>query len=97
MDEVVVVAHLVLKRPVDEEVQAALMRLVAATRAEDGCLEYVAHLRLDEPRRVLFHERWRDRSCLDRHSASAHLQAFAEALEGRLAAAPEVSLWRKLG
>lgn len=96
-EEVTVVAHMVFRKPLDEALPERLDALVAATRAEDGCLEYSAHLRLDEPGRVLFYERWRDQAALDAHSRSAHVAAYREFAGPRLAAAPELSLWRRRG
>lgn len=95
-DEITVVAHLALKTPVDETVRQALEDVVAATRAEDGCLEYSAHVRQEDPRRVLFYERWRDRAALEAHWASAHLAAYRDIVGPRAASAPEVSLWGRL-
>ncbi|HEY7930604.1 MAG TPA: putative quinol monooxygenase [Steroidobacteraceae bacterium] len=59
-------ANLTAARPV-------MARMVQASRAEDGCLEYSYAEDVLEPGLIRITERWRDRSCLERHFASAHI------------------------
>ena len=47
----------ILPERLDTALQA-LKPLVAATRLEDGCLQYDAHQCLDDPGRILIFERW---------------------------------------
>jgi quinol monooxygenase YgiN len=95
---VVVTAVMHFTGAIDAEIRAALDRLVAAVRAEDGCLEYAAHVRRDAPDagEVLMIERWRDAAALDVHGASPHLLAFRKSLAGRIAAPSDVIRWRGL-
>jgi quinol monooxygenase YgiN len=51
----------------------AMARMIRASRAEDGCLDYSYAEDVLEPGLILVTERWRDRSCLEHHFASAHL------------------------
>lgn len=95
-DAIVLVAELTFNDPVDDEVRRALAAVVAATRAEPGCLEYAAHLHAEDPRRVFFYERWQDQPALDGHNASAHLAAFRAVVRPRLAGVPVLSFWRRL-
>jgi quinol monooxygenase YgiN len=59
-----------------DEARAAMDAMIAASRAEDGCLEYGYAPDLAEP--GLFHviERWRDRAAFDGHVAAPHLAAW---------------------
>lgn len=95
--ELVLFAELTFLEPAGSELLAALADVMKHTRAEEGCLEYTAHLHAEDQRRVLFHERWADQGCLDRHWASEHLAAFREFVTPRLAAPTTLSFWRKLG
>lgn len=95
-NSVILLAELAFSKPVDEAVQSALDAVAAATRQEPGCLEYAAHLHAEDPRRVLFYERWKDQSALDAHNGSAHLAAFRAAVGPRLACAPVLGFWRRL-
>jgi quinol monooxygenase YgiN len=50
-------------------------KLTVATRTEPGCLMYVAHRSLTEPRRFFLYEQYTDQAALDAHRAAPH---FAE-------------------
>lgn len=52
---------------------AAMKRMILASRAEDGCLDYSYAEDVLEPGLVHVHELWRDQSSLQRHWASAHI------------------------
>lgn len=56
-----------------------MARMIASSRAEEGCLAY--HYAPDLIDAGLIHviERWRDRSALDRHFSSAHLAEWRAA------------------
>jgi len=89
-------AALTFAEPVAEPVLLGLAEVVGATRQEPGCLMYVAHVHAEDPRRVLFYERWKDQAALDAHNASAHLAAFRALVGPRLAAPTDLSFWKRL-
>lgn len=94
--EVTLLAALAFAEPVDAPVLAALDAVVAETRREPGCLDYAAHVHAEDPRRVLFYERWADQGALDRHWASEHLAVFREFAAPRLSVPTELGFWRRL-
>lgn len=51
----------------------AMTAMVAASRAEDGCLDYAYAFDLIDPGLIRVTELWRDRAALDRHFAAPHL------------------------
>lgn len=51
-------------------------RVVAATRAEDGCFAYSYAQDLFDPGLIHVSEKWRDRAALQAHFKSAHMQAW---------------------
>lgn len=53
-----------------------MARMVQATQAEDGCLEYSYAEDVLEPGLIHVKELWRDQVALDRHFASEHIQAW---------------------
>ena len=55
--------------------------VIAASRAEDGCLVYGFAVDVQDP--ALYHvfEIWRDQACLDAHFQSAHMAAWRAARE----------------
>lgn len=95
--EVTLLAELTFKTPLELADLAALETVVEQTRAEQGCLGYAAHVHAEDPCRVLFQERWEDQGALDRHWASEHLATFREHAASRLAVAPTLTFWRRLG
>lgn len=52
-------------------------KVVTATRAEDGCIEYAYAQDLFDPGLIRVSEKWRDRAALDAHFHSAHMKTWA--------------------
>lgn len=61
------------------EAREVMTRMVEASRAEDGCHEYVYAEDVLEPGLVHVKELWRDQAALDRHFGSDHLAAWRAA------------------
>ncbi|WP_439887473.1 putative quinol monooxygenase [Pseudomonas sp. MBLB4123] len=59
-----------------DTVEAGLRLLVAASRAEAGCLQYDLHRHRDNPRVFVMLEQWHDAAALAAHQRSAHYLAF---------------------
>jgi len=77
MPELLTVVAEMAARPGNEDrLRSALLALVEPTRKEEGCVQYDLHVATDQPGRFVFYENWTSREMLDRHLASAHLQAF---------------------
>ena len=55
--------------------------VIAASRAEDGCLAYAFGLDLADAGLVQVFERWRDQAALDAHFQSPHMAAWRQARE----------------
>lgn len=56
--------------------RAIMARMIEASRAEAGCLEYSYAEDLRDRGLIHVKERWKDRSALDEHFKSAHLAAW---------------------
>ncbi len=54
-----------------------LRHLVAHTRREPGNLAYTVHRSLDEPRRILIYELYRDDAALEAHRNATYFAAHA--------------------
>jgi quinol monooxygenase YgiN len=85
MATVTVVAQLTVMHDRIETVRAELLKLVAATRTEEGCSEYRLHQDLDNPALFIFYENWQTMACLERHLQSPHFQAYIAAVDGMIA------------
>ena len=56
--------------------RSAMLRMVEASRAEDGCIEYSYAEDMVEPGLIRVQEHWRDQPSLHRHFASEHIAAW---------------------
>lgn len=70
-----------------QEVIDAVVKMVRASRAEDGCYDYTFARDLADPHTLVLFERWRDQGALAAHGASAHMAEFQKVM----AANPPVS------
>ncbi len=60
----------------DEALIAEVVKMVRASRKEDGCLDYSFARDIADPAVLVLFERWRDREALAAHGASTHMAAF---------------------
>lgn len=61
---------------------AAALKLMEATKAEDGCLVYRFYTDILNPRRFRIYEEWRDEAALAAHFKAPHMHAFREKMSG---------------
>lgn len=66
-------------------VKTELLKLVAITLEEEGCIQYQLHQDNDRPELFLFYEKWQNRELWQQHMANDHLQAYMAATEGAVA------------
>lgn len=74
----------------------ALMKLVAPTRRETGCINYDLHQSTENPAKFLFHENWTSKAHLDAHLATPHIAELKARLDELCVAPPEITLWDKI-
>ena len=67
-----------LGRPIDAATRKAIVEMVRASRAEDGCIDYAFASDLADPDTLILFERWRDQAALDARGKSDHMAAFQE-------------------
>jgi len=84
MSTVTVVAKVTAKKGFVESVRCELLKLIAPTRAEEGCLEYRLHQDQADPAVFIFYENWQSEACLARHMESDHFKNYLCAVDGRL-------------
>jgi quinol monooxygenase YgiN len=63
--------------------------LVAASRAEPGCVHYALYEEVDADNDFVFVEEWESQEALERHLAMPHIAAFKQAVYPTLVAAPD--------
>jgi quinol monooxygenase YgiN len=55
-------------------VEQILRTMTAATRAERGCLQYIAHRSTDDPRHFFLYEAYEDEAAFTQHGESEHFK-----------------------
>jgi quinol monooxygenase YgiN len=95
-DIVTLLASMTFHEAVDNTVLKALATLVAAVRQEPGCLAYAAHVHAEDPKRVLFYERWQNKAALAVHAAAAPLTLFRETMGPRIVGPSDMTFWKRL-
>ena len=61
----------------EKEVAILFQKLEAASRQEPGCLMYVVHQHVDNPKQFFIYEQYRDAAALEAHRNSPHFQELA--------------------
>jgi quinol monooxygenase YgiN len=82
MAEVQVIAWHTMAPGAEPEVLAVLPRLLAATRAEPGCVSFDAYRRIDDDSSYVLLERFVSAEAFAEHRGSAH---FQDIVEGQIA------------
>ena len=82
MSQLTVVAKVVAKESAVESVKSELLKLVAPTREEDGCIDYNLHQDNDHPAVFIFYENWASAACLEKHMHSDHFKTYIKAVNG---------------
>lgn len=63
-----------------DRLRATFAETLAATRKEEGCLEYSFAVDVLDPNILRIAERWQDDAAVAAHGKSAHMAAFGAAL-----------------
>lgn len=83
----VIVMGTVRVDPADiEALRPAMAAMVAASRAEDGCLEYAYSLDMLEGGLVRVSELWTSEAALQAHFQTPHMATWRQALAGKVQA-----------
>jgi quinol monooxygenase YgiN len=84
-DMLTIVANIYANPDKIDLVQGELEKLVAITRAEEGCIQYDLHQDNENPTHFMFFENWESRKLWQTHMNAPHLAAYGEATEGAVA------------
>lgn len=81
MAPLTIIAKLKAKPGSEEQLYEACRKLVAPTRAEEGCINYDMHRSIEDPGLVMFYENWETKPLWERHMESPHLSEFSAETE----------------
>lgn len=84
MPKITVVAKIVAKKESMESVKSELLKMIAPTRKENGCIEYRLHQDNNDPAEFIFYENWESAVCLEKHMSSDHFKSYVNAVDGML-------------
>jgi quinol monooxygenase YgiN len=76
-----------------DEALGAFERLVAASRAEEGCVSYELLQNVEDQHDLTFVEEWASKAILDSHFQTPHFQAIAARVDELLTAPPEIKIY----
>ncbi|MBX7540960.1 putative quinol monooxygenase [Qipengyuania sphaerica] len=82
-----------LGRTIDAAMQKAMVEMVRASRAEDGCLDYSFARDIADPDTLVLFERWRDRAALEAHGTSAHMAVWREVMAANPPASRDIRIY----
>lgn len=82
MSQLTIVANIKAKADKVELVKSELQKLIAITRAEEGCINYDLHQDNDNKAHFLFYENWESRELWQQHMGAQHLQDYMAATDG---------------
>tara|TARA_R110002049_G_scaffold228528_2_gene400666 strand:+ start:5643 stop:5942 length:300 start_codon:yes stop_codon:yes gene_type:complete len=77
-----IVAKIFAKEGKRAVVKSELIKLIAATKAEKGCITYDLHQDNEDLNVFLFFENWESRALWQEHMKNSHIAAFQKATEG---------------
>jgi quinol monooxygenase YgiN len=80
MANVTIVAKVTAKSGQIEAVRTELLKMIAPTRQEEGCIEYRLHQDNYDPAVFLFYENWQNAACVEQHMNSLHFKAYVAAV-----------------
>lgn len=76
MPKLTVVARVIAKKDCVEAVKAEVLKMIAPTREESGCIEYNLHQDNDNPGVFVFYETWESPACLEAHMKTDHFTSY---------------------
>lgn len=80
----IIIARVEAKEDKIEFVKSELVKLIAPTRKEAGCIQFNLHQDNKNPAVFAFYENWENRELWLAHRNTDHLAAYKKATEGSL-------------
>ena len=94
--KVTVIARIKARADKVQRVEEELRKLLAPTRAENGCINFDMHQGAADHSQFLFHENWTSEAALKAHFETPHIKNWLRQAEGLLAEPLEVTLWSRV-
>lgn len=79
-----IVARILAKEGKGELVKRELLKLIAITRKEKGCINYDLHQDNENGNLFLFYENWENRELWQTHMSNTHLAEYMKVTDGAI-------------
>ena len=73
---IVLKVDMVVKPGTEEKCTELIRKLHEHSRKEPGCVQYAGHQSMEDPRRFMFYEVYKDQAALDAHRNSPHFKQY---------------------
>nr|WP_299382727.1 putative quinol monooxygenase [Allomuricauda sp.] len=80
--QLTIVAQIWAKPEKRELVKTELIKLIAPTKKEEGCINYDLHQDNENENLFLFYENWTSRELWQKHMENTHITEYMKATEG---------------
>lgn len=73
---ITIVARFDLNTGKEADFLPLMTELIKASKAEEGCIEYVLHRHTEKPSTYCLIEKWKDQKAIDIHNSSSHFKTL---------------------
>jgi len=80
--QLTIVANIFAKSKYKDLVKSELIKLIAITRAEEGCVNYDLHQDNENENHFMFYENWATRDLWQKHMENKHIADYKKATDG---------------
>jgi quinol monooxygenase YgiN len=91
-DNLYLTAKLKVKADKVAELKSAALAIVAASKAEEGCVSYNVHQSIEDETVFIWREAWKNKAALDEHFEKDYFKKFFEIVDEVAIAAPQIIL-----
>ena len=95
-EKIVLVARLKVRADAVEEAKKAALDIVAASRAEEGNINYDIHQALDDETVFVWHETWKNKAAVDEHFGTDFFKDFFAKVSELAAEPAQITLTRMI-
>jgi quinol monooxygenase YgiN len=75
---IVLKVDMLVKSGCEEKCREYIRILQAKSRKEPGCLLYIGHQSIENPRKFLFYEQYRDQAALEAHRNTPYFKLYVQ-------------------
>jgi len=95
-NEIVCVAQFIAREGKEDELLRALHGLLEPTHKEEGCIRYELNQAIDNPRAIIFVEKFKSKEAFDFHCNTSYLKGFFDQVAPPLMEGVTVTLCKEI-